>query len=64
MDTQAVYNSLPADDIYRIERLEFLDEAELLHQLLQHYCITWAWKDSLNIGKNMKYQFDFTYWPS
>ncbi|XP_072032398.1 leucine carboxyl methyltransferase 1-like [Amphiura filiformis] len=50
IDTQAVYNSLPADDIYRIERLEFLDEAELLHQLLQHYCITWAWKDSTNLG--------------
>ena len=39
-----------AHDIYSIERLEFLDEVELLHQLLQHYCISWAWKDTANIG--------------
>lgn len=39
-----VYENLPADDRYRMERLEMLDELELLQQLLQHYCITIAWK--------------------
>lgn len=34
----------------RIERLEFLDEKELLQQLLQHYSICWATKDKLNLG--------------
>lgn len=36
--------------IYRIERLEFMDERELLDQLFSHYCIVWAWKDPNNIG--------------
>lgn len=35
----------------RIERLEFLDEKELLQQLLQHYSICWSTKDKLNLGK-------------
>ncbi|XP_001951404.1 leucine carboxyl methyltransferase 1 [Acyrthosiphon pisum] len=39
-----VYEYLPEEDRYRIERLEMLDELELLQQLLQHYCITIAWK--------------------
>uniref|UniRef100_A0A8C8DMB0 Leucine carboxyl methyltransferase 1 n=1 Tax=Oryzias sinensis TaxID=183150 RepID=A0A8C8DMB0_9TELE len=34
-----------------IERLEFLDEGELLQQLLQHYSISWATKDKLRLGK-------------
>lgn len=34
----------------RIEHLEFLDEKELLQQLLQHYSICWAAKDKLNLG--------------
>ncbi|KAG9334797.1 hypothetical protein JZ751_006546 [Albula glossodonta] len=33
-----------------IECLEFLDEKELLQQLLQHYCICWASKDRLRLG--------------
>ncbi|PIK59677.1 putative leucine carboxyl methyltransferase 1 [Apostichopus japonicus] len=40
-----VYRYLPADEVHRVERLEFLDETELLNQLLQHYCLCWAWKD-------------------
>lgn len=36
----------------RIERLEFLDEKELLQQLLQHYSICWATKDKLNLGNS------------
>jgi len=39
-----VYEYLPEEDRYRMERLEMLDELELLQQLLQHYCITIAWK--------------------
>lgn len=35
---------------YRIEALEFLDEKELFEQLMQHYCICWASKDSSNLG--------------
>ena len=35
---------------YRIEGLEFLDEKELFEQLMQHYCICWASKDSSNLG--------------
>ncbi|VVC28418.1 Methyltransferase Ppm1/Ppm2/Tcmp,Leucine carboxyl methyltransferase 1, LCMT1,S-adenosyl-L- [Cinara cedri] len=39
-----IYEYLPEDDRYRMERLEMLDELELLQQLLTHYCITIAWK--------------------
>lgn len=41
-----IYEFLPSEDRYRMERLEMLDELELLQQLLQHYCITIAWKGS------------------
>uniref|UniRef100_A0A8B9KHR4 Leucine carboxyl methyltransferase 1 n=1 Tax=Astyanax mexicanus TaxID=7994 RepID=A0A8B9KHR4_ASTMX len=51
LDMMGVYSLLPQDDISRIERLEFLDEKELLHQLLQHYSICWAVKDSLSLGE-------------
>lgn len=43
-DMQEVYNSLDRDDVSRVEKLEFLDECELLQQLLQHYCVTVAIK--------------------
>lgn len=48
MDMCQIYQCLP--DLHRIERLEFMDEKELLDQLLQHYCIVWAWKDPNNLG--------------
>ena len=53
-DMMEVYQHLPQQDIERIENLEFLDEQELLQQLLQHYCITVAFKgESLeDIGFN------------
>jgi [phosphatase 2A protein]-leucine-carboxy methyltransferase len=38
-----VYDSLPIPERQRIERIEMLDEAELLIQLFQHYCICIAW---------------------
>lgn len=50
VDMMNIYNSLPQDDVSRIEKLEFLDEKELLYQLLQHYCICWATKDGNNLG--------------
>lgn len=42
-----LYQSLPPDEIQRIEKLELLDEAELLTQLFQHYCIAIAWTGNL-----------------
>nr|ADO27946.1 leucine carboxyl methyltransferase 1 [Ictalurus furcatus] len=50
LDMMAVYSLLPQEDVSRIERLEFLDEKELLQQLLQHYSICWAVKDTLDLG--------------
>ncbi|KAL1264279.1 hypothetical protein QQF64_004634, partial [Cirrhinus molitorella] len=50
LDMITVYSMLPQEDVARIERLEFLDEKELLQQLLQHYCICWAVKDKLSLG--------------
>lgn len=50
LDMVKVYTSLPPADVKRIEALEFLDEKELLEQLLQHYCLCWATKDSSSLG--------------
>jgi len=52
LEMNQVYRSLPRSEIERIEKIEFLDEKELLDQLLSHYCICLAWNDSLNIGLN------------
>ena len=35
----------------RIERLEFLDEKELLTQLFQHYCVSCGYNDKRRIGE-------------
>ena len=35
-----------------MECLEFLDEKELLQQLLQHYSICWASKEKLSLGNS------------
>lgn len=43
MDTIYKY-FLPRPEVDRIERLEFLDERDLLEQLLKHYCIVIASK--------------------
>lgn len=50
LDMQEVYTSLPQEDVRRMERLEFLDEIELLTQLLQHYCLSCAFNDTLSLG--------------
>lgn len=46
-DMIQVYQCLPSEDLQRIEKLELLDEAELLTQLFQHYCISIAWTGNL-----------------
>ncbi|RDD43931.1 Leucine carboxyl methyltransferase 1 [Trichoplax sp. H2] len=45
-----VYQLLPREEIERIEKIEFLDETDLLVQLLKHYCLSWAIKDSTGLG--------------
>ncbi|KAL9835997.1 leucine carboxyl methyltransferase 1 isoform 1-T2 [Geothlypis trichas] len=50
VDMMKVYSFLPQADVKRIEALEFLDEKELFEQLMQHYCICWASKDSSDLG--------------
>ncbi|KAK9758616.1 Leucine carboxyl methyltransferase [Popillia japonica] len=42
-DMVSVYYSLPNSERQRIEKLEFLDEQELLIQLFQHYCVCLGW---------------------
>lgn len=43
-DMVEVYQSIPAIERQRIEKIEFLDEQEVLLQLFQHYCICVGWK--------------------
>lgn len=45
-----VYSLLPREDVTRVEKIEFLDEKELLRQLFDHYCITVARKNSANFN--------------
>jgi [phosphatase 2A protein]-leucine-carboxy methyltransferase len=42
-----IYHSLPPFERQRIEKIEMLDETELLTQLMQHYCISIAWMGEL-----------------
>lgn len=42
-----VYESISKAERQRIEKLEMLDEGELLTQLFQHYCISIAWTGDL-----------------
>lgn len=46
-DMCQIYDSLPLQERQRIEKIEMLDEGELLVQLFQHYCITLAWTGEL-----------------
>lgn len=45
-DMVKIYQALPVSERHRIEKIEFLDEQEVLLQLLEHYCICVAWKGS------------------
>ncbi|RZC36385.1 LCM domain containing protein [Asbolus verrucosus] len=42
-DMVQIYYDLPASERQRIEKIEFLDEQELLIQLFQHYCVCVGW---------------------
>lgn len=42
-DMVQVYYTIPGSERQRIEKIEFLDEQELLIQLFQHYCICIGW---------------------
>lgn len=54
LEMNQVYHSLISPpEIQRIEKIEFLDEKELLDQLFHHYCICVAWKDSLDLNLNL-----------
>ncbi|XP_052784460.1 leucine carboxyl methyltransferase 1-like [Mya arenaria] len=50
MEMRHVLYRLPQNDVMRIQRIEFLDEQELLEQLMSHYCYCWAYKDPNKIG--------------
>eukprot|EP00794_Sanderia_malayensis_P004169 gene4169-4723_t len=50
IDMMEVYKKLPKEDVAKVEQLEFLDEVNLLHDLLRHYCISWAYKDHKRFG--------------
>ncbi|XP_037076101.1 leucine carboxyl methyltransferase 1-like [Pollicipes pollicipes] len=52
-----VLRLLPAADVARMERLELLDELDVLLQLLQHYGIVVAWRDAADHDLG---QLDFT----
>ncbi|KAI5940008.1 Leucine carboxyl methyltransferase 1 [Manis javanica] len=45
-----LYSRIPQAEVSRIESLEFLDEMELLEQLMQHYCLCWATKGGSRLG--------------
>ncbi|XP_037363297.1 leucine carboxyl methyltransferase 1 [Talpa occidentalis] len=50
VDMMELYSRLPRSEVSRIESLEFLDEMELLEQLMQHYCLCWATKGGSELG--------------
>ena len=52
-----VLRGLPATDVRRMERLELLDEMDILLQLLEHYGITVAWRDPGGLGLS---ELDYT----
>lgn len=50
LDMMQVYSRSPSEELHRIEKLEFLDERELMEQLFNHYCICIATKDGHQLG--------------
>ncbi|XP_012500386.1 PREDICTED: leucine carboxyl methyltransferase 1 [Propithecus coquereli] len=50
VDMMELYSRLPRAEVSRIEALEFLDEMELLEQLMQHYCLCWGTKGGSELG--------------
>ncbi|XP_036316084.1 leucine carboxyl methyltransferase 1 isoform X3 [Pipistrellus kuhlii] len=50
MNMMELYSRLPQAEVSRIESLEFLDELELLEQLMTHYCLCWATRGGSKLG--------------
>ncbi|XP_005351239.1 leucine carboxyl methyltransferase 1 [Microtus oregoni] len=50
VDMMELYSGLPRAEVNRIESLEFLDELELLEQLMRHYCLCWATRGGQELG--------------
>lgn len=50
VDMMELYSRLPRAEVNRIESLEFLDEMELLEQLMHHYCLCWATRGGQELG--------------
>ncbi|XP_023571517.1 leucine carboxyl methyltransferase 1 isoform X2 [Octodon degus] len=50
VDMMELYSRLPRAEVNRIESLEFLDEMELLEQLMRHYCLCWATRGGQELG--------------
>lgn len=44
-----IYKMVPREEIERVEKIEFLDEKELVSQLFEHYCVSYAWKNKSSI---------------
>ena len=45
-----IYGMLPQDEVQRVERLERLDEKELMQQLFEHYCVSIGWRNGADIN--------------
>jgi len=45
-----IYGLLPRNEVERAERIEFLDERELVNQLFEHYCVSFGWKSGPDIN--------------
>lgn len=45
-----VYKLLPHEEIARIEKIEFLDERELVDQLFEHYCVAYGWRNGPDLN--------------
>jgi [phosphatase 2A protein]-leucine-carboxy methyltransferase len=44
------WEDLPAQIKSKVEKIEFLDEYEIMKQLLEHYCVSWGWRDESGVG--------------
>jgi len=53
-----IYHNLPGNERTVMENIEFLDEINLLFDLLKHYAITWSCNDGDNIGLESILIFD------
>ncbi|VDO77293.1 unnamed protein product [Heligmosomoides polygyrus] len=61
IDMNIVYKKLlPQDEVDRIERIEHLDEMELLRQLLDHYCIGYAVNDKSEKMALSQWKLDYS----